>query len=102
MDVLTPLWEVVVISTHKALKRVCKHTHKRIHKYPVVSEKQGNDWTLSNWFTGIFSSESYICDSVIPKIKWLVEERFAVTFLVIRFVSYVWEMVNREDFVSFQ
>ncbi len=33
---------------------------------------------------------------------WLVEERFAVTVLVIRFKSFVWEMINREDFDSFQ
>lgn len=83
MDVLTLLWEVVVINTHKALEHVCKHTHKHIHKYPVLSDEQGSDsdWTVSTWFAGTFSSESLICATVIHQIMRLVEERCAVTFL---------------------
>lgn len=89
MDVLTLLWEVVVISTHKALERVCKHTHTHIHKYPAVSDEQGSDsdWTVSTWFTGTFSIESHICSAVMHQIMRLVEERCAVPVLVIRFLS---------------
>jgi len=74
MDVLTLLWEVVVISTHKALERVCKHTHKHIHKYPTVSDEQGSDsdWTVSTWFTRTFSSESHICATVLISMIFLM------------------------------